>query len=237
MSIVRYGPWRGGPDPLEPPYDVAAALDEIGDAVLAGTSPRQALRELLRRGPQGMPGLDELRRRIRERQREARRSGRLDGTLEQVRQLLDQALREERRELFADPGDEARLREAELDSLPADTARAVRQLAGYDWRSPAARAAYEQIRDLLRREVLDQRFRGMKQALEGASPADLERLHEMLRDLNALLEADARGEDTRERFAEFMRRHGEFFPDRPRTLEELVDSLARRAAAAQRLMN
>ncbi|MCX9193671.1 hypothetical protein C3Y87_20260 [Carbonactinospora thermoautotrophica] len=237
MSTFRYGPWRGGPDPLEPPYDVAAALDEIGDAVLDGTSPRQALQELLQRGPQGMAGLNELRRRIRERQREVRRSGRLDGTLEQVRRLLDQALAEERRELFADPGDDARLREAELDALPADAARAVRQLAEYDWRSPAARAAYQEIRDLLRREVLDQRFRGMKQALEGATPADIERLREMLRDLNALLEADARGEDTGERFAEFMRRHGEFFPDRPRTLEELVDSLARRAAAAQRLMN
>jgi uncharacterized protein with von Willebrand factor type A (vWA) domain len=27
----RYGRWRGGPDPLAPPYDVAAAVDEIGD--------------------------------------------------------------------------------------------------------------------------------------------------------------------------------------------------------------
>ena len=34
-----------------------------------------------------------------------------------------------------------------------------------------------------------------------------------------------------------MREYGEFFPDNPRNLDELVDSLARRAAAAQRLMD
>src|SRR5262249_19099258 len=54
--------------------------------------------------------------------------------------------------------------------------------------------------------------------------------------LNALLASHARGEDTADAFAEFMRRHGEFFPERPRSVEELIDVLARRAAAAERLM-
>ena len=33
----RYGRWRGGPDPLAPPYDLGDAVDEIGDSVLAGS--------------------------------------------------------------------------------------------------------------------------------------------------------------------------------------------------------
>ena len=33
-----------------------------------------------------------------------------------------------------------------------------------------------------------------------------------------------------------MDKHGEFFPDNPQNIEELIDSLARRAAAAERLM-
>ena len=45
----RYGKWAGGPDPLAPPYDVAAAVDEIGDQVLAGAGVREAMRDLLRR--------------------------------------------------------------------------------------------------------------------------------------------------------------------------------------------
>jgi uncharacterized protein with von Willebrand factor type A (vWA) domain len=231
----RYGAWRGGPDPLEPPFDVAKALDRLGERVLAGDRPADALADLLRRGMPGTRGLRDLLRQVRERRRGLRERGRLDGTLERVRELLDQAVEQERRALFPDPSDAARLAETELDQLPTDTARAVRQLADYRWRSPEAAAAYEQIRDLLRREVLDSQFRGMRDALAGASPEQLQRIRDMVADLNAMLEADARGEDTQRQFDEFMQRHGDMFPDNPRTLEELVDSLARRAAAASRL--
>jgi len=231
----RYGAWRGGPDPLEPPFDVARALDRLGERVLSGDRAADALRNLLRQGMPGTRGLRDLLRQARERRRELRERGRLDGTLERVRELLDQAVEQERQALFPDPSDAARLAEAELDQLPPDTARAVRQLADYQWRSPEAAATYEQIRDLLRREVLDSQFRGMRDALAGASPEELQRIRDMVADLNAMLEADARGEDTQRQFEEFMERYGDMFPENPRSLEVLVDALARRAAAASRL--
>ncbi|WP_375477084.1 VWA domain-containing protein [uncultured Jatrophihabitans sp.] len=234
---VRYGAWQGGPDPLEPPYDIRDALDEVGDDVLAGMSPRAALNRLLRRGTTGRDGLDALRRRARERSRDLRRQGRLDGTLDQVRELLDTALEEERRALFPIPDDAARMAEAELDALPNDTARAVRELADYQWRSPEARQAYEQIQELLRSEVLDAQFAGMKDALQNATPEDLERIRQMMQSLNDMLDADARGEHSQEQFDEFMQRYGDFFPEQPKDLDELIDALARRAAAAQQLMD
>ncbi|MDT4916974.1 MAG: hypothetical protein QOH89_1674 [Pseudonocardiales bacterium] len=233
----RYGAWHGGPDPLEAPYDIRDALDEIGDDVLAGMSPRAALNRLLRRGTSNRDGLDALRRRSRERARELRNSGRLDGTLDQVKQLLDEAVEEERRALFPNPDDSARMAEAELDMLPRDTARAVRQLADYQWRSPEARQKYEQIQELLRSEVLDAQFKGIRDAMQNASPAELERVRQMMSALNDMLDADARGEHTAEDFAQFMEQYGDFFPENPRNLAELVDSLARRAAAAQQLMD
>ena len=231
----RYGAWRGGPDPLEPPFDVNQALDRLGERVLSGDRAADALRNLLRQGMPGTRGLRDLLRQARDRRRELRERGRLDGTLERVRELLDQAVEQERQALFPDPSDAARLAEAELDQLPPDTARAVRQLADYQWRSPEAAATYEQIRDLLRREVLDSQFRGLRDALAGASPEELQRIRDMVADLNAMLEADARGEDTSRQFEEFMERYGDMFPENPRSLEELVDALARRAAAASRL--
>ena len=233
---IRYGAWRGGPDPLQPPYDVAAAVDALGDSVLSGDSPREALEQLLRRGQEGRRGLDDLRRAARKRARELRKSGQLDGTLAQVRELLDRALEAERAALFPDPSDAARLAEAELDSLPPDTAGAVRELSDRQWRSPDAAAAYDEIRDLLRREVLDSQFRGMKEALQGADPEQLARVRDMLAGLNTMLDRDARGQHTQQDFEQFMSQHGDFFPDNPHDLEELVDSLARRAAAASRLM-
>jgi len=232
----RYGQYRDGPDPLAPPYDARLALDELGDAVLGGSDPASALRDLIRRGMRGQRGLDDVLRRVRERQQEVRRRGRLDGILEQARALLDTAVGQERAELFPDPSDDARMREAELDSLPSDTAQAIRRLADYDWRSAAARETFEQLKDLLRRQVLDSQFRGMKDALENPDPAAMQRVKDMLADLNQMLEADARGEHTQADFDAFMDRYGDMFPDNPANLEELVDALARRAMAAQRLM-
>jgi uncharacterized protein with von Willebrand factor type A (vWA) domain len=197
---------------------------------------REALRELLRRGTEGRRGLDELRRSVRERLRKARTAGRMDGTLEEVRELLDKALTAERRELFPDPDDAARLAEAELDALPDDTAGAVRGLKDYNWRSAEAREAYEQIQDLLRREVLDSSFASMKQALQNATEQDMQAVKDMVADLSQLIDAHNRGEDTDERFRDFMDKHGQFFPDDPQSIEELIDSLARRAAAQERMM-
>ena len=78
----------------------------------------------------------------------------------------------------------------------------------------------------------------LRDALQGMnSPGANQALTEMLRDLNALLDKHSRGEDTTEDFAEFMNRHGEMFPENPQTVEELIDALARQAAAGQRLLN
>ncbi|HEY3737152.1 MAG TPA: VWA domain-containing protein [Jatrophihabitans sp.] len=233
----KYGRWAGGPDPLESPYDIREALDSIGDDILDGTSPRNALNRLLRHGTEDRAGLDELRRRARQRAAELREQGNLSGTLDEVRELLDSALEQERRALFPDPDDAARLAEAELDNLPNETSRAVRALSDYNWRSPEAQQAYQQIQDLLQREVLDAQFAGMKDALQNATPEDFERMRQMMAALNEMIDADARGEHTPEDFDHFMGEYGDFFPDNPRNLEELIDSLARRAAAAQRLMN
>ncbi|RKS80709.1 uncharacterized protein with von Willebrand factor type A (vWA) domain [Motilibacter peucedani] len=235
--VARYGQYDDGPDPLAPPYDVRRALDALGDDVLQGASLREALRELLRGGMDGRRGLDDLLRRAREQRNRLRKQGRLDGTLEEARRLVDKAVGEERAELFPRPSDDARFREAQLDALPRETSRAVQELADYDWQSPQARQTFEQLQDLLRREVLDTQFRGMKQALESQDPSAMQGVKDMLSDLNEMLAKDSRGEHTQQDFDDFMAKHGEFFPDAPENLEELVDSLARRAAAAQQLLN
>jgi uncharacterized protein with von Willebrand factor type A (vWA) domain len=232
----RYGPWHGGPDPLAPPYDVRRALDEVGQDVLAGGSLREALRDLLRRGTDGRRGLDELRERARRMRRAAQRRGDLAGTLDQVRAALDQALAAERETLAGMEGDDARLAEMDLATLPDDTAGAVRALDPYDWRSPEARATYEAIKEMLQREVLDAQFAGMKRFLEEGDPEAMAAVKDMLADLNDLLAAHARGEDTTDRFADFMDKHGDLFPENPENVDELIDALARRQAAADRMM-
>ncbi len=171
----RYGRYDGGPDPLAPPVDIAEALDAIGQDVMAGYSPERAMREFLRRGGSDRTGLDDLARRVAERRRELTQRHNLDGTLEEVRELLDRAVLEERKQLARDveldDADRA-FREMQLENLPSSVAAAVSELSDYDWQSRQAREDYEKIKDLLGRELLDQRFAGMKQALENATDED-----------------------------------------------------------------
>ncbi|HSU03677.1 MAG TPA: VWA domain-containing protein [Nocardioides sp.] len=237
--MSRFKKYDGG-DPLAPPVDLAEALDAIGQDVMAGYSPEHAMREFLRRGSPDQAGLDDLARRVAERRREILQRNDLDGTMREVRELLDKAVLAERgqlaRDITMDDGDRE-FREMVLDNLSPSTAAAVSELASYDWQSSEAREAYDEIKDLLGRELLDQRFAGMKQALEGATEEDRAAVAEMLSDLNDLLEKHAAGEDTDQDFRDFMDKHGGFFPEDPQDMDELLDSLAQRAAAAQRMLN
>lgn len=235
----RYSRYAGG-DPLAPPVDLAEALEHIGEDVMAGYSPERAMQEYLRRGGRDRAGLDDLARRVAQKRQELLQRHSLDGTLQEVRELLDRAVLEERKQLARDvdmDDTDRAFREMRLENLPSSTSAAVTELSDYDWASPQARADYEQIKDLLGRELLDQRFAGMKQALEGATDEDRARINEMLTDLNELLEKHRLGEDTPEDFAEFMEKHGDFFPEDPQDIDELLDALAKRSAAAQRMLN
>jgi uncharacterized protein with von Willebrand factor type A (vWA) domain len=233
----RYSRYTGGPDPLAPPVDLREALEAIGQDVMEGTSPRRALSELLRRGSKNMQGADKLAAEANRRRRELLRNNNLDGTLAEIKKLLDEAVLAERKELARALDDDARFGELQLDSLSPSPAKAVQELSEYDWRSQEAREKYEQIKDLLGREMLDQRFAGMKEALENATDEDRQRVNDMLDDLNDLLDKHAKGEDSPEDFQNFMDKHGEFFPENPKNIDELLDSLAQRAAAAQRFRN
>jgi len=237
---ARYRRYTGGPDPLAPPVDLSEALDAIGEDVMAGYSPERAMREFLRRGSSERSGLDDLARRVAERRRELTSRHNLDGTLQQAKELLDRAVLAERKQLARDVDldeDYRALAEMQLDSLPPSVGAAVSELGDYRWQSAQAREDFEAIKDLLGRELLDQHFAGMKQALENATDADRAEMQRMLDDLNELLAAHRRGEDTSERFAEFMAEHGRYFPESPGSVEELIDNLAQRAAAAQRMRN
>jgi uncharacterized protein with von Willebrand factor type A (vWA) domain len=234
----RYGPFNDGPDPLAAPPDVGAGVDELAQRIMRGQSVPEALQDLMREGIGDRTGLADLARRIRERRKALSRSGQMDGLLKDLRDLLDQALEAERAELFPDPSDDARFREAVLDNVPDDVGRAVRELANYDWRSERAREAFEQIRERLQRDVIDQQFRDLTKGVDSmSSPEARAALKEMMGDLNQLLDKHQRGEDVTDDYRDFIDKHQDFFPNAPDTIEEFIDQLARNAAAMQRMLD
>ena len=60
-------------------------------------------------------------------------------------------------------------------------------------------------------------------------------MKDMLAALNEMIDQRERGEEPD--FEGFMERYGDFFPDNPRTLDELLEQMARQMAAMQAFMN
>ena len=233
----RYSRWDGSQDPFGPEIGAADVLEQLSDEVLMGGSADAALRRLLRRGMQGrFSGLDALRRRLgqqREREEEALS---LAGPLEQLREQLEEILDRERTTLSFSDEEDARMREASLDTLPPDAPGQIRELQGYRFVDPQAQQMFDQLMEQLRQDVLGSYFRNMAEGMRGITPENLGRFRDMLADLNRLIEQRERGGETQEDFDRFMQRHGDLFPDHPRTLDELLEQMARRMAAMSRLM-
>ncbi len=232
---IRYSAWDGSQDPFEDDVPVADLLEELADDVLSGAGADAAMRRLMRSGIDGrITGLEALRERIRRaRAREQERLN-LAGPLQDLRRRLDDILDRERSALSFDATDEARERELFLDALPPDVAGRVTELRGYRFTDPAAQRDFDELLDELREQVMGAHFRRIAEGISQATPEAIARFKDMLTDLNAMLDRRARGDP--EDFEGFMRRHGDLFPDRPDSLDELLENMARRMAAMQRLL-
>ena len=237
MARVRYSRWDGSQDPFGPDLPASDILEELSDDILMGESANDALRRLLRRGMRGrFSGMGALRRRLAQRREEEEAALNLAGPLEELRERLDEILDRERSRLSFEPGDDARMRETFLDALPPDVAGQIKELQDYRFVDPEAQRAFDELLVHLREQVLGAYFRNMAQGLQSLTPEELARFRDMLAELNQLIERRAGGEDVQPAFEDFMTRYGDLFPDHPRTLDELLEQMARRMAALSRLM-
>ncbi|MPZ88861.1 MAG: hypothetical protein GEU81_12460 [Nitriliruptorales bacterium] len=235
---VRFGQWSGTQDPFPPDVTADDVLSEIGDDLLAGRTPEEALERLMRRGMPGrVRGLDDLRRRVEEaRRRELGRMG-LEGPLRQVEERLGEILERERTALHFDADEHAAAAKLQqLDDLPPDIAAKLAALEDYDWTDRQAGEDFRQLMEQVRRDVAEATFGRLASALGSMSPEDLERMRDMLAELNGMVARNARGEDISADFVQFKQRYGDMLPGDPDSLEELLEELARRMAAMSRLL-
>jgi len=234
---ARYSAWDGSQDPFGPELPAAEVLEAISNDVLMGASADSALHHLMRNGMQGrFGGLDALSRRLRAQREHEEAAMNLAGPLEAIRGKLEEIIERERAELSFRDEEDARMREAFLDALPPDAPGKIGELQDYRFVDPTAQAMFDQMMQQLREDVLGSYFRNMAQGMRDLSAEQLARFRDMLADLNRLIEQRERGEDTTEAFDRFMQAHGDLFPDHPKTLDELLEQMARRMAAMSRLM-
>ena len=129
--------------------------------------------------------------------------------------------------------DAAARRLDQLDALPPDVGGRIRGLETYDFMEPSARDRFEALLERLRKQVLDQFFAGLSDAIRNATPEELAANREMVRDLNRLLQERLAGGDPDA--SEFLAKHGGFFPG-ARTLDDVIEQLAERMSALQSLL-
>ena len=253
MPQFRYSRWDGTQVGFD--LDADALLEEMTDDLLYHGDLNAALRRMLQQGftdRQGrdLEGLRDMLQRLRQQRREYLDRYDLGGVYEDIARRLDEVVEEERegidrrldaarssgdrrREELLD--DLARQRRQQLDELPPDPAGRVASLQQYDFMDDAARQHFEELMEELRTQLLDSMFNQLSQGMSSMSPEQMQRMKDMLAELNQMLEQRERGEEPD--FRGFMERYGDFFPGNPQTLDELLEQMARTMAQMQQLLN
>jgi uncharacterized protein with von Willebrand factor type A (vWA) domain len=235
--LFRYSRWDGS-QRLD--FDADDLLDAMADDVLQDGDTMRALRRLLQQGrkmPEGqrMPGLRDLMERLR--QQRQQRLDRYDpgSSLEDIKRKLEQVVQTERAGLqqrVPESRERAR-RQGQLDRLPPDPAGRIRELQKYDFADPEAKRLFEELLDSLRQQMLKPFLGGMQQALQNMTPEDLQRMREMMQDLNRMLAERAAGGEPD--FEAFKEKWGQQFPG-VESLDQLIEQMGRQMAAMQALM-
>ncbi|HJL76424.1 MAG TPA: hypothetical protein QF417_04045 [Acidimicrobiales bacterium] len=240
-----YSRWDGtqsGPD-----LDADALLRAMGDELIEHGDPDDALRRILRDGlevdGERLQGLREMLERLRQQRQEMLESHDLGGVYDEIRDALGEVMETERGSLGELEGSDddvvaesAERRRQDLDLIEHENlAGQVRGLTDYDFTSAEAAERFEELLEELRRQLMQQAVDQMAGAMENLSPEDLARMKDMLAELNRMLEQRRVGEVPD--FDGFMERFGDFFPENPQTLDELLEVMARRMAAMQQMIN
>ncbi len=237
--------------------DADAVLSQLTDDLLANGDLQEALQRMLNRGwrtPDGdqVQGLRELLDQLRAEREDLLEQGDLGGAYTEIAEELQDVLREERLGIgrleadARDSGDQRRQevtdqvvaeRRMELDLLPNDLAGQVRSLQHYEFVSSEAREHFEELMERLREEVAKTYFDQMSESLSNPDPAQLEHMRQAFDALNRMMEQRAADEPLDPTFESFMEQFGDLFPGDPKDLDELLEQLAARMAAAQAMWN
>lgn len=254
MKRVAYSRWDGTQAGFD--LDADAILAEINDDLVYHGDVSAALRRLLQQGfddreGRHVEGLQELLERIRERRRREREEHDLGGVYQDIADQLSEIVAQERAALDAlasearSSGDERRMevtgtfvddRQTQLGLLLDDLAGRIRALSEYEFTSAEAAQRFEELTESLKSQVVQSYLDQVAGAAASNSPADREHLRAALDALNTMLEQREAGEAIDPSFEVFMSRFGDLFPGDPKTLDELLEQLAERMAAASAML-
>lgn len=252
-SRFNYSRWDGTQQGFE--FDAQNLIDELTDDLVHHGDVNAALRKLMQDGMrndrgENLIGLREMMQKLREKRNEIKDRGDLGGVYKEIadelddlvdeeRHAIDQALKdalksgdERRSDLAKDSAEQKNFR---LDMLPDDLAGKINELEHYDFQSQQAQQRFEALLEKLRNQLMQQYLDQASSAVEKMTPEEMQRTKDMMAALNEMINRRERGEDPE--FEKFMQKFGDFFPENPKNLDELLEVMAKRMANAQAMLN
>jgi uncharacterized protein with von Willebrand factor type A (vWA) domain len=235
-----YSAWDGSQEPL--PIDAEDVMNRISEDVFAGSDFEFAMRRVLSSGwrnpgGQRLAGIEELVEMVRRRRLEQLNRYNLESVFDDIRERLDGILSQERktiRDRLENAKEEAAKRILErvarpkldqLDQLSPEPGAALKELKDYEWMDPGAEQKYRELMDELQQQVADTYFQNLDQGLRSMTGENMERVKDMLHDLNQMMRDRDAGREPD--FDGFMAKHGDLFADpKPKNLDELLAQMS-----------
>jgi len=123
-----------------------------------------------------------------------------------------------------------------LENLPEDLGGRVKELQNYEFMDPEAGRKFQELMEMLKQAMMDSFFNNLSQQITNLTPQDMQRLKEMIGELNQMLsEKMAGGEPD---FDSFMQKYGDLFgPNPPESLEDLIAQMQHQIASMQSLLD
>ena len=260
----RYSQWDGSQQIFE--LDADQLMDLLSEDILNHGDVMQALRDMMRQGPQNrdgqqMPGLRELMEQLKNKRRQQLQQHNMDSVVDDLKERLEEVVKTEREgikrrldeaqgQVDADDGEDkdqqqslldllkkrADNNQGKLDNLPEGLGGQIQELLEYDFIDSEAQEKFQELLDSLKSQMAQNTGQQMMDQIKSMSPEDMAATRDMMDQLNQMIKDKLSGSEPD--FDSFMQQFGGMFGDNPpQSFEELMQQLQEQLAQSQSLLD
>ena len=260
----RYSQWDGSQQIFE--LDADQLMDLLSEDILNHGDVMQALRDMMRQGPQNrdgqqMPGLRELMEQLKNQRRQQLQQHNMDSVVDDLKERLEKVVKTEREgikrrldeaqgQVDADDGEDkdqqqslldllkkrADNNQEKLDNLPEGLGGQIQELLEYDFIDSEAQEKFQELLDSLKSQMAQNTGQQMMDQIKGMSPEDMAATRDMMDQLNQMIKDKLSGSEPD--FDKFMQQFGGMFGDNPpQSFEELMQQLQEQLAQSQSMLD
>ncbi|MEC8856045.1 MAG: VWA domain-containing protein, partial [Chloroflexota bacterium] len=260
----RYSQWDGSQQIFE--LDADQLMDLLSEDILNHGDVMQALRDMMRQGPQNrdgqqMPGLRELMEQLKNKRRQQLQQHNMDSVVDDLKERLEEVVKTEREgikrrldeaqgQVDADDGEDkdqqqslldllkkrADNNQGKLDNLPEGLGGQIQELLEYDFIDSEAQEKFQELLDSLKSQMAQNTGQQMMDQIKSMSPEDMAATRDMMDQLNQMIKDKLSGSEPD--FDKFMQQFGGMFGDNPpQSFEELMQQLQEQLAQSQSMLD